>query len=165
MVIFTIQFSRRVGTALVGVETGGFVLLDRARAARTMRHESTATPDASRALPIQNPYGSQIRGPEPVAASRDAASEGEPSRARRSCGSRAVRWRREPASDHRRRPDRRGQVPKGAGGCLGVIRIRAWKAAICPGELPNERRSRNTRATQGTETSQYLEERKSTETP
>jgi hypothetical protein len=25
------------------------------------------------------------------------------------------------------------------GGCLGVIRIRAWKAAICPGELPNER--------------------------
>jgi hypothetical protein len=30
------------------------------------------------------------------------------------------------------------------GGCLGVIRIRAWKAAISPGELPNERRSRNT---------------------
>ena len=51
------------------------------------------------------------------------------------------------------------------GGCLGVIRIRAWKAAISPGELPNERRSRNTRATQGTETSQYLEEKKSTETP
>ena len=25
------------------------------------------------------------------------------------------------------------------GGCLGVIRIRAWKAAISPGELPNER--------------------------
>jgi hypothetical protein len=51
------------------------------------------------------------------------------------------------------------------GGCLGVIRIRAWKAAISPGELPNERRSRDARATQGTETSQYLEERKSTETP
>jgi hypothetical protein len=51
------------------------------------------------------------------------------------------------------------------GGCLGVIRIRAWKAAKSPGELPNEHRSRNTRATQGTETSQYLEERKSTETP
>jgi hypothetical protein len=51
------------------------------------------------------------------------------------------------------------------GGCLGVIRIRAWKAAISPGELPNERRSRNARATQGTETSQYLEEKKSTETP
>jgi hypothetical protein len=51
------------------------------------------------------------------------------------------------------------------GECLGVIRIRAWKAAISPGELPNERRSRNARATQGTETSQYLEERKSTETP
>jgi hypothetical protein len=30
------------------------------------------------------------------------------------------------------------------GGCLGVIRIRAWKAAISPGELPNERRSWNT---------------------
>ena len=51
------------------------------------------------------------------------------------------------------------------GGCLGVIRIRAWKAAISPGELLNERRSRNARATQGTETSQYLEEKKSTETP
>ena len=51
------------------------------------------------------------------------------------------------------------------GGCLGVIRIRAWKAAISPGELPNERRARNARATQGTETSQYLEEKKSTETP
>ena len=51
------------------------------------------------------------------------------------------------------------------GGCLGVIRIRAWKAAKSPGELPNERRSRNARATQGTETSQYLEEKKSTETP
>jgi hypothetical protein len=51
------------------------------------------------------------------------------------------------------------------GGCLGVIRIRAWKAAISPGELPNERRARNARKTQGTETSQYLEEKKSTETP
>ena len=51
------------------------------------------------------------------------------------------------------------------GGCLGVIRIRAWKAAKSPGELPNEHRARNTRATQGTETSQYLEEKKSTETP
>jgi hypothetical protein len=51
------------------------------------------------------------------------------------------------------------------GGCLGVISIRAWKAAISPGELPNERRSRNARETRGTETSQYPEERKSTETP
>ena len=51
------------------------------------------------------------------------------------------------------------------GGCLGVIRIRAWKAAISLGELLNERRSQDTRATQGTETSQYLEEKKSTETP
>ena len=51
------------------------------------------------------------------------------------------------------------------GGCLGVIRIRAWKAAKSPGELPNERRSRNARTTRGTETSQYPEEGKSTETP
>src|SRR5262249_15438338 len=51
------------------------------------------------------------------------------------------------------------------GGCLGVIRFRAWKAAKSPGELPNERRARNARATRGTETSQYPEERKSTETP
>ena len=51
------------------------------------------------------------------------------------------------------------------GGCLGVIRIRAWKAAKSPGELPNERRARNARATRGTETSHYPEERKSTETP
>lgn len=64
-----------------------------------------------------------------------------------------------------RRPDRRGQAPKGAGGMPRRHQIRAWKAAICPGELPNERRSRNARATQGTETSQYLEEKKSTETP
>ncbi len=64
-----------------------------------------------------------------------------------------------------RRPDRRGQAPKGAGGMPRRHQIRAWKAAISPGELPNERRSRNARATQGTETSQYLEERKSTETP
>ena len=42
---------------------------------------------------------------------------------------------------------------------------RAWKTAISPGELLNERRSRDARATQGTETSQYLEEKKSTETP
>jgi hypothetical protein len=35
------------------------------------------------------------------------------------------------------------------GGCLGAIRIRAWKAAISPGELPNERRSRNARADPG----------------
>ena len=35
------------------------------------------------------------------------------------------------------------------GGCLGVIRIRAWKAAKSPGELPNERRSRNARGDPG----------------
>ena len=33
--------------------------------------------------------------------------------------------------------------PRARGGCLGVIRNRAWKAAKSPGELPNERRSRN----------------------
>ena len=66
---------------------------------------------------------------------------------------------------HPRRPDRRGQAPKGAGGMPRRHQIRAWKAAISPGELPNERRSRDARATQGTETSQYLEEKKSTETP
>ena len=35
------------------------------------------------------------------------------------------------------------------GGCLGVIRNRAWKAAKSPGELPNERRTRNTRGDPG----------------
>jgi hypothetical protein len=65
----------------------------------------------------------------------------------------------------RRRSDRCGQAPKGAGGMPRRHQIRAWKAAISPGELPNEHRARNTRATQGTETSQYLEEKKSTETP
>ncbi len=28
--------------------------------------------------------------------------------------------------------------PRARGGCLGVIRWWAWKAAIGPGELPNE---------------------------
>ncbi len=64
-----------------------------------------------------------------------------------------------------RRSDRRGQAPKGTGGMPRRHQIRAWKAAISPGELPNEHRARNTRTTQGTETSQYLEEKKSTETP
>ena len=68
-------------------------------------------------------------------------------------------------SVQRRRSDRRGQAPKGAGGMPRRHQIRAWKAAISPGELPNEHRSRNPRATQGTETSQYLVEEKSTETP
>ena len=35
------------------------------------------------------------------------------------------------------------------GGCLGVIRWWAWKAAKGPGELPNERRSRNARRIRG----------------
>ena len=79
--------------------------------------------------------------------------------------------RSEPAASLRCLTHRRGgpigvvKLLRARGGCLGVIRIRAWKAAISPGELPNEHRARNTRETQGTETSQYLEEKKSTETP
>ena len=49
---------------------------------------------------------------------------------------------------------RRGRVGvvkllRARGGCLGVIRWRAWKAAKGPGELPNERRSRNARWIRG----------------
>jgi len=39
--------------------------------------------------------------------------------------------------------------PRARGGCLGVIRWRAWKAAIGPGELPNELRSRDARRRPG----------------
>ena len=48
---------------------------------------------------------------------------------------------------HGRRRGRVGVVKllRARGGCLGVIRWRAWKAAKGPGELPNERRSRNAR--------------------
>ena len=35
------------------------------------------------------------------------------------------------------------------GGCLGVIRWWAWEAAIGPGELPNELRSRDARRRPG----------------
>ncbi len=110
----------------------------------------------------QNPYGSQsLRRTPPRAASRDAAGES----GLRQPAPRAVVIG-VPAC---RSPGRGGPIGvvkllRARGGCLGVIRIRAWKAAISPGELPNERRSRNARATQGTETSQYLEEKKSTET-
>jgi hypothetical protein len=48
-----------------------------------------------------------------------------------------------------RRPDRRGQAPKGTGGMPRRHQIRAWKAAKSPGELPNERRARNARANPG----------------
>ncbi len=42
-----------------------------------------------------------------------------------------------------RQDRRRGRIGvvkllRARGGCLGVIRWRAWKAAIGPGELPNE---------------------------
>ena len=64
-----------------------------------------------------------------------------------------------------RRSDRRGQAPKGAGGMPRRHQNSGVEGCESPGELPNERRARNTRETQGTETSQYLEEKKSTETP
>jgi hypothetical protein len=106
-----------------------------------------------------------VRRP-PGTASRDAASD------RTSGNPPLVPRQGRRARLHRRaHPPRRGgpigvvKLLRARGGCLGVIRIRAWKAAICPGELLNERRSRDSRATQGTETSQYLEEKKSTETP
>jgi hypothetical protein len=97
-------------------------------------------------------------GARPAAASRDAAPGNELSATRRSCSPAVL-------LDPRGGPIGVVKLLRARGGCLGVIRIRAWKAAKCPGELPNERRSRNARATQGTETSQYLEEKKSTETP
>ena len=107
-----------------------------------------------------------IRRLTPVAASRDAA----PGPGLRQPVARAARGRVTSPASAGRRIARGGPIGvvkllRARGGCLGVIRIRAWKAAISPGELPNERRSRNARATQGTETSQYLEEKKSTETP
>jgi hypothetical protein len=119
-------------------------------------------------MPANEPLRITICAEEPAsAASRDAArgwTSGNPP---------LVPRRREEVGLASRLclPPRRGgpigvvKLLRARGGCLGVIRIRAWKAAISPGELLNERRSRNARATQGTETSQYLEEKKSTETP
>jgi hypothetical protein len=112
-----------------------------------------APPDAtSRDVGRMNPYGSQSCGGTPPEPRRETPRGARPPAAHR----------RAPLT---RRPDRCGQAPKGAGGMPRRHQIRAWKAAISPGELPNERRSRDARATQGTETSQYLEEKKSTETP
>ena len=82
-----------------------------------------------------------VRGPR---ASRDA------------CGSRVEGMRddvvRTPLGSFGREPGRvgRGRIGvvkllRARGGCLGVIRWRAWEAAKSPGELPNEHRSRNTR--------------------
>src|SRR5437763_13543307 len=87
----------------------------------------------------QNPYGSQV-GLDPAAASRDAGTaKPDPS---------------EPAASPTRLHGRGGPIGvvkllRARGGCLGVIRIRAWKAAKGPGELPNERRSRNARSRPG----------------
>ena len=80
-------------------------------------------------------------GPGPAAASRDAAG-GEPG----PCGPADVG-----PAPLTRHGDPIGVVKllRARGGCLGVIRIRAWKAAISPGELPNEHRSRNARADPG----------------
>jgi hypothetical protein len=50
----------------------------------------------------------------------------------------------EPAASLRGFTQKRGgpigvvKLLRARGGCLGVIRIRAWKAAKSPGELPNE---------------------------
>ena len=119
---------------------------------------------ATSSLPLATEKNEPLRitkscGSPSGAASRDAAPGTELPATRRSC-SRSVL-----CGTDRGGPIGVVKLLRARGGCLGVIRIRAWKAAICPGELPNERRSRNTRATQGTETSQYLEEKKSTETP
>jgi hypothetical protein len=69
------------------------------------------------------------------------------------------------------------KLPRACGGCLGARRRRrAWKTAISPGELSNERRSRGARIgthsihrcvwrTGGTETSQYPQEEKAKATP
>jgi hypothetical protein len=111
-----------------------------------------------------NPYGSRNRA-EASACGRVARRRPGPDL--RQPAPRASRAMDRPSGRFigTRRPDRRGQAPKGAGGMPRRHQIRAWKAAISPGELLNERRSRDARATQGTETSQYLEEKKSTETP
>ncbi len=121
-------------------------------------HELTAPLDVRSRAAEKNPYGSQVM--------RRSWPAGRVARRR---------WRVQPPATHRscgpvllgrsRRPDRCGQAPKGAGGMPRRHQIRAWKAAKSPGELPNERRARNARTTRGTETSQYPEERKSTETP
>ena len=70
---------------------------------------------------------------------------------RRAGGPGAARARRGGAAPPTGRGDPIGVVKllRARGGCLGVIRIRAWKAAKSPGELPNERRSRNTRRDPG----------------
>src|SRR4051812_2254475 len=92
-----------------------------------------------------NPYGSYASAYEwiepPAPASRDAGPN------------RPAQWARPSGAAD---PSRGGGGPIGVvkllrarGGCLGVIRIRAWKAAKSPGELPNERSSRNARGYPG----------------
>ena len=116
-----------------------------------------------------NPYGSFLRfgNQPPVARRRAGSSLSLVENARRSVAGAvlAVVGFGPAIRSSRGGPIGVVKLLRSRGGCLGVIRIRAWKAAISPGELPNERRARNSRATQGTETSQYLEEKKSTETP
>src|SRR4051812_3257325 len=86
----------------------------------------------------KNPYGSRsCPGPAPR---RDDAGTDEPGR-----------WTRLETARTSRCGARIGVVKllRARGGCLGVIRIRAWKAAKSPGELPNERRARNARGDPG----------------
>ena len=62
--------------------------------------------------------------------------------------------------------DRRGQAPKGTGGMpRRHQRIRRGRLRNVRGSCPTSVDPGIPEATQGTETSQYLEERKSTETP
>jgi hypothetical protein len=106
----------------------------------------------SRGTVSKNPYGSKIRGQEPgrCVVRRQAGSFWvSVEEARRSVAD-ELGWFRLAGLDHCGRGGPIGVVKllRARGGCLGVIRIRARKAAISPGELPNERRARNTRATQ-----------------
>jgi hypothetical protein len=112
----------------------------------------------------EEPLRITIIAEEPLRPRRETPPEIGPPAARLSCLA-EMRLALRPLASRRGGPIGVVKLLRARGGCLGVIRIRAWKAAISPGELLNERRSRNARATQGTETSQYLEEKKSTETP
>jgi hypothetical protein len=106
----------------------------------TVLHWSLAT---CHAKTKQNPYGSQSWG-GPGSGCRVAR--------RRAGGLGLQPVARRPAAPSRGRcggPIGVVKLLRARGGCLGVIRIRAWKAAKSPGELPNERRARNARGDPG----------------
>ena len=90
----------------------------------------------------KNPYGSLNRKLGIVIASRDAVAEMLGFHRRSpSLGSRCALMVQAVGLIKGVRGGPIGVVKllRARGGCLGVIRIRAWKAAKCPGELPNER--------------------------